>query len=130
MYNHERFPSRVDRFQEMLEAMQKRRNEPADEPPVAEAAVKKFPIELSIAAIRTICGQDEVPSELWEKLMEIPGSDPDGWELAQDINLMLADVGQAIIDNLDNPAAIPFAVTGVIGIWFPQLQADAEALQD
>jgi len=130
MYNHERFPSRVDRFQEMLKAIQKGQQEPATDPPVAELAVKKLPIELTIAAIRTICGEDEVPSELWEKLQDIPGSDPDGWELAQDINLMLADIGQAALDNLDNPPMIPVAITGVIAQWFPELQADGEALQD
>jgi len=89
----------------------------------------KFALGFPVAALRTYVGEDDAPSPILAHMMTIPGSDPDAWELSQDGAEFLADVGQAVIDNMTNQAAIPLAVIGVIVMHFPELKGDIEDLR-
>lgn len=89
----------------------------------------KFALGFPVSALRTYVGTDANPSPILAHLMTIKGSDPDAWELSQDGAAFLADVGQAVIDNMTNQAAIPLAVIGVIVLHFPELKGDIEELR-
>ncbi len=86
-------------------------------------------LRLVAHGIQTITGTDERPSPLWKALSVLPGTDSDGWELAQDVALACAETCHVIADNVNNP---PGLAMGVIGVWIgaiPEIKADVDEMK-
>ncbi|HUU34180.1 MAG TPA: hypothetical protein VMW48_08950 [Vicinamibacterales bacterium] len=96
--------------------------------PAASKADAERALAIVEASLRTMVGTDAEPSDLWVELSTLPGTDPDGWELASDAALLCADIIEAIKDNLGNPQAIGLALFGVAAAAVPEIVQDVRAV--
>lgn len=81
-----------------------------------------------VAAIHSLMGKDEQPSELVKALCKV--FDPDVVELVQDLALMVAAVLNSITQSGGNAGAAALGITSIVTACFGELKEDIEQIKD